>query len=148
MLGLSLMVIHPQIVYAEEANPLIDTRDLYAKAEFVVHGMVIRVDKTPTKTTAVWAIQTRYKGELPELITVMSDSGKVRINQKEPDFAPYDQAILYLVKDGNAYRCINGRYGKKEIANDNVYLDPHNSFNTIKKVEYIKLLESLAGITG
>lgn len=138
----TLAMPHPSTAMeAEESQQLLDDMDsLVIQADTIVLARVTRIKQDLESTVVSLYVDKVFKGAPGQTLELIHDGGKHTVKPEEPSFMSYDRAILYLIKDGPLYRCLNGSEGKKTIVNDNVYLHPTNNFLTMRLKKYEETL--------
>ena len=128
---------------AAQAGP--ELENLFAGSDVVVLASVEVLDQKLNETRVRVAVQRVFKGDAAlKRLEIEHRGGKFKVDFTEPSFSSYDKAILFLRRDGDLYRCVNGAQGKKTVVNDNVYLTPDNGFASMPLKKYVSSLEALA----
>lgn len=121
--------------------PANDMEELIPQADLIVRGRVAQLRQELDRTFVKIQVAHVFKGD-PTIksLKLRHKGGKHIVAPEQPIFRSFDKAILYLKREGEYYRCVNGRIGKKTIRNDNVYLDPESSFASMRLKKYEELL--------
>jgi hypothetical protein len=128
---------------AVEVAPFDDMDTLISESDLIVRAHVTQRWQNLRQTDIKLIVDEVFLGSVnEEAILVRSYSGKHVVRPEEPDFASYDKTLLYLKRAGDHYQCVQGAQGKKTIRNENIYLDPTNSFAVMHTKKYVKELKS------
>ena len=126
----------------EEMKQTGDMAVLIERSDMVVLATVDKLEQKLEKTRVRMAVQRVFKGDpTVKYLELEHRGGKHTADFTEPTFTSYDKAFLYLTKEGEFYRCTGGAGGKKTVVNDNVYLQPDNSFASTTLKKYTAALE-------
>ena len=121
-----------------------ETAELLHQAELVAVGYTISVDQgVDTAQAQVQLLQVlKGRGEAPgSLLTVVTNGGKVFIDESQPNFMTRQTNLLFLQKTPEGYTCVNQADGQKVIRGEFVYPYHDNLAYSIPLKDY---LESLA----
>jgi len=146
----SLICLTSASGYANRSDPGIpdlirtEVEELALHSDIVIRGRVIKMSRNLNNTLVKISVEHVFHGDLEgSVIDVYVNSGKVRVDTSEPSFFSPDRSFLFLYKEGEVYRVVNGAEGKKTIVHKNVYLDPNNHFSTAKLLDYETILSEI-----
>lgn len=129
-----------------------ETAQLLEQADLVAVGYIISVNQGVDATRAqVQLLQVvKGRGEAPGgLVTVESASGKVYIDESQPNFRIRHTNLLFLHKTANEYVCVNQADGQKAIHGDSIYPYHDNAAYGVPLKDYLESLEATAkSLTG
>ncbi len=140
-LFLAVVVLMQADVFAVthmEASELLDQADL------VAIGFIISVDQGVDTTRAqVQLLQViKGRGEVAGgLVSIESGSGKVYIDESQPNFMVRHTDLLFLHKTEEGYVCVNQADGQKSIHGENVYPYHDNAAYGVPLKDYLKSME-------
>ncbi len=129
---------------AETTGLTMDLRELVRASDLIVRGRVVRITQGTHDTDVKVEALEVFKGD-PGIVyaQIKHRGGKFLVDPDEPYFIGYESVILFLKGEGDFYRCVFGKDGKKTIRNDNVYVQADNNFLTEKLKKYTQELSRL-----
>ena len=124
----------------------LDEPELLRQADLVAVGDTVSVEQGVDTSHAQARLMQVLKGpeKAGSLVTIEIASGKVMIDESQPNFTAYQPNLLFLQKTPAGYVCLNGADGQKIIRGKNIYPYHDNAAFSLPLETYLKALEAVA----